>query len=142
MSKHWYVDTNASQDEIVNAFREVFFTRPTMGTRLKVWSKAAQMQSNLKWEPTGVENALVAAVMVSGGIREAVADSKRGPGSGIGTTVALAVDGDTDVRQAQLWLGDYNTFVGFNQQGDVLKSYTKQVASQLLAAGHTANAHK
>jgi hypothetical protein len=142
MAKHWYVDTNASQDEIVNAFREVFFSRPTMGTRLKVWSKAAQMQSNLKWEPTGAENALVAAVMVSGGIREAVADSKRGPGSGIGTTVALAVDGDTDVRQAQLWLGDYNTFVGFNQQGDVLKSYTKQVASQLVAAGHTANAHK
>lgn len=142
MAKHWYIDTNASRDEIVGAFREVFFVRPSMGTRLKVWSKAAQLQSNLKWEPARAENALVAAVMVSGGIKEAVADSKRGPGSGIGTTVALAVENGAEMRRAQLWLAEYNTFAGINQQGDVLKSYAKQVASKLEASGKTARAHK
>ena len=142
MATRWYIDTDASENQIVQIFRDVFFTRPSVGTRLKFWSKAAQLQSNIRWEETGAEDALVAAAMVSGGLREAAAASRRGPGSGLGTTVALAIETEQNRSQAQLWLANYNTFVGMNQQSDVIKSYTKQIAGQLVASGHQAKAHK
>jgi hypothetical protein len=142
MATRWFIDTSASKQDLVQAFGQVFFTRPSVGTRLKIWSKAAQLQSNLRWEQTAAPDALVAARMVSGGLREAVADSKRGPGSGLGTTVAMAVHPQGNGSQAQLWLANYNTAFGMNQQSDVIKSYSKQVAARLVERGHQAQAHK
>jgi hypothetical protein len=142
MATRWFIDTDASQQQLIQAFNDVFFTRPSVGTRLKVWSKAAQLQSNLRWEQAGAAGAVAAARMVSGGLREAVADSKRGPGSGLGTTVAMAVEANGSGLQAQLWLANYNTHFGLNQQGDVIKSYAKQVAANLVTNGHQARAHK
>jgi hypothetical protein len=143
MAKHWYIDSTASKDQVVAAFREVLFTRPTVAERLKFWSKAAQFPSNLRWGAGAAEGADVAAELVSGGIREAVQSSKHGGGSILGTVLAMSVDdAHGDAVQAQLWLASYNTFFGINQQSDIIKSYAKQIARNLQARGASANVHR
>lgn len=143
MAKHWYIESTASKDQVVNAFREVFFTRPTFAERLKFWSKAAQLHSNLRWGAGAADGADVAAELVSGGLREAVQSSKHGGGSIIGTVIAMSVnDADGDGTQAQLWLAAYNTHFGINQQSDIIRSYTKRIARTLQAGGESANAHR
>lgn len=142
MAKHWYIETSATAEEVQRVARSVFFTRPSLAERAKVWSKAAQLQSNIKWEEVRADGAVLAAEVVSGGMREAIGASKNGGGSMIGTTIAMSIGDNGAGRVVEMWLRDYNTFMGMNQQGDVLKSYTRQVAKALIAGGATATAHK
>lgn len=143
MAKHWFIESTASKEQVVTAFREVFFTRPTVAGRLKFWSKAAQLHSNLRWGAGAADGADIAAELVSGGLREAVQSSKHGGGSIIGTVIAMSVDdADGDAVRAELWLASYNTFFGINQQSDIIKSYAKQIARRLEVGGDSANAHR
>ncbi len=142
MAKNWVLDTSADEETVVQAFRDVFFARPSVTERLKVWSKAAQLRSNLAWEQSIADGAVIAARLVSGGLREAIASSQRGGGSGIGTTIAMSVASCEGGTTAQFWLANFNTFMGLNQQGDVLKSFTKQVASRLSDEGERASTHR
>jgi hypothetical protein len=68
--------------------------------------------------------------------------SKHGGGSIIGTTIAMAVNRDSGATQAQLWLASYNSHFGINQQGDIIRSYTKQIAARLREQGDTAEVRK
>lgn len=138
MAKNWYIDTSAGRDAVIEVARDVFFAKPSIADRLKFWSKAAQLQSNIRWEPTSVSGADLAAEVVSGGIREAVGSSRRGGGSMLGTTLALQVEARDGGSAAQLGLTSYNTFFGVNQQGDLAKSYAKQIAGGLRAKGFEA----
>lgn len=141
MAKHWYIKTSATRDEVIAAANKIFFVPPSFKDRFKL-SKAAQLQSNLRWERSGAEGADLAAIVVSGGLREAVSNTKRGPGSMLGTTVALAVSDEDDSRIVQLWLAEYNTHLWINQQADVLKSYAKQIAKELTSGGATSEVRK
>lgn len=142
MASHWYIDTDAPDDDIVAAFRDVFFTKPDLSTRLQFWSKAAQLQSNLRWESTHADGAAIAAVMVSGGMRELTNTPERGPGSELGAILALAIDAEPDVRHVQLWSPDGTKSFDFNQQADLVKSDSRQIAAKLAEYGHGASAHK
>jgi len=142
MAKTWYVETTADKSTVLTVAREVFFSKPTMGTRMKVWSKAAQLQSNIRWEPANVSGSDVAARVVSGGMRELASSGNSGTGSMIGTTIALSIQASDGGSRVTLGLAEYNTYMGLNVQSDLLKSYSKQVATALTQSGHTASASK
>ena len=134
MARNWYVATSASRDDLLSAFAEVIFVRPSFKERFKL-SKGAQLRSQQVWEQAGADGADVAAVLVRGGMREAMADSKHGGGSGLGTTIAMSVSQEQGQVMGQFWLANHNTFFGINQQGDVLKAYARLVAAKLTANG-------
>jgi hypothetical protein len=136
MARNWYVATDASRQELLGAFAQVFFERPSFKERFKL-SKGAQLRSQQVWEHTGAQGADVAAVLVRGGLREAVADSRRGTGSELGATIAMSVSQEEGRSVGQLWLANHSTFFGFNQQGDVLKAYSKLIGSKLEAMGRS-----
>ena len=54
----------------------------------------------------------------------------------------MSVAASNGTTVAQFWLASFNTFAGINQQGDVLKSFTKQVAAKLNESGASATTHK
>lgn len=143
MPKHWFIDTNADRDTALRAFSSVFFTRPAFKDRLKL-SKGAQLRSQQIWgqvRPDGDGD--IAAVLERGGMREAVASSSKGTGSQLGTTVTMAFYDEGGGRSTlELWLSYTNTFMGFSQNNDVLKAYTKLVAAELANAGFSASAKK
>ena len=145
MATRWYIETTEPQGSVTAAFADVFFERPTFGERAKFWSKKAQLRSHLRWERSGADDAAVAARLVSGGLREAAQSSKHGGGSIIGTTIVMAFqNGDLSAgtTHAQLWLAHYNTHFGFNQQGDIIRSFTKQIADRLRVSDATVRVHK
>jgi hypothetical protein len=142
MAKHWYVETSADRASVLAACHELFFIRPSISERAKFWSKGAQFRSMLVWKESHANGADLAAAVVSGGMREALSASRNGPGSMLGTTIAVKVENVGETRRVQLWLAEYPTFVGIATQGDVLKSYAKQLASKLVARGVAAEAHK
>lgn len=143
MAKNWFVDTSADREVVLKAAADLFFTKPDLGTRMKFWSKAAQLQSNIRWSEASVAGADLAASVVSGGLREVAGASKHGGGSMIGTTIGLRVEpAATSGSTVQFSLTSYNTFFGVNQQGDLVKSYAKQLAALLSAAGHSTSASR
>jgi hypothetical protein len=145
MATRWYIETVEPESSVTAAFADVFFERPSFGERAKFWSRKAQLRSNLRWERSDAADAVIAARLVSGGIREAAQSSKRGGGSIIGTTIAMAFgDGDdtTGITHAQLWLAHYNTYFGMNQQGDIIRLFTKQIADRLRDSDGTVRVHK
>lgn len=141
VSKHWYISTNASRDDALAAFSHVFFTRPQLKERFKL-SKRAQLRSQQTWGRASAPDADIAAILESGGLREAIADSRRGPGSALGSIISMAFQNGSPTNEVQLWLAVTNTFVGFSQNNDVLKAYTKLVVDQLAERGFSATASK
>jgi hypothetical protein len=140
MASHYQIRTSAPPEEVRRVFSQVFFTRPKFTARFNP-TKTAQLQSNLKWKATTEPDADMAAELVSGGLREAVSDSRNGTGSIIGMRIALALEPGTPTV-GQIWLANYRTFLGFNTVGDILKSYSRQVERGLIGTGVTAEVRK
>ena len=136
MAKHWYVTTTASKEEALAAFARIFFTRPQMKERFKL-SKGAQLRSQQTWGQASAPNADVAAVLERGGIREAISDSRHGPGSALGSIIAMRCSQDSEGQVLELWLANTNTFLGMSQNNDVLKAYARLISDDLASRGHT-----
>lgn len=136
MAQRYYIRTSAGRGEFLSAFGRLLLTRPTLKERF-VLSKVAQLRSNLTWTRHTVPGADVAARLVTGGLNEAISSSRIGPGSLIGTVIALSVEAAGSGSTGQLWLAGYPTFFGMNQMGGVLKAYAKGIAKDLEAGGAT-----
>jgi hypothetical protein len=142
VATHWYVDTDASDHHIESAFRTVFLTRPSFFERFKFYDPSAQLRSNIAWKAAHVAGADHAACIVSGGLREMASNTRSGPGSVVGTTIALKIHDEDSSRAAQLWLANHPTFIGLNTVGDLLRRFSKMLARELQRQGHSARAHK
>jgi len=134
MAKHHYIDTSADRPQVLAAFDQAFLTRPAFKERFTL-SKKGQLRSSLVWERQSVPGADIAARLVAGGLREMMAASRNGPGSQIGTVIALSVEPSGTGSVGELWLADYPTFMGMNQMGDVLKAYAKLMEDALERGG-------
>ena len=132
MAKQYSFTTRASEGQVVQAFEQVFYTRPGFMARFKP-SPFAQMHSNLKWRPSGGPGALRAAEIESGGLTEMQATGKHGTGSIIGTTVGLGIEGVGGQNEVSLWLVSYPTYIGINTVGGIVKKYGRAISRQLEA---------
>lgn len=143
MATHYNVVTNASRDQLVEAFNATFFQRPGWKNRFTL-SRKAQALSNYTWKPASVPGAVAGASIIKGGIAEFAAKSKYGGGANtvLGTTVGLSVEDRGHERVGQLFQAEYARVMFINMTGEVVKAYAQAMCDQLNSMGQSAIASR
>jgi hypothetical protein len=131
------VKTNATQEDVVRAFRLAFLTRPTIADHFKP-TPLAHFRSMMTWETTQVMSAVVAVKLVEVSLHRTVEDAENWRHE-VGETIALdyqpASDGGAEVR---IWVDSEPMEYGVDVPNPLLiHTYCHEIFGQLKAAGAT-----
>jgi hypothetical protein len=126
--------TNASQNDVVRAFKESFFEPPGLSDHFKP-TPIAHFRSQMTWSPTQVMDSAVAAKLVQVNFNRTLEDLDHYR-SETGETIALAYDESAEGATVRIWVDREPMIVGHDVTNPlVFHSYAQDIFSRLQQDG-------
>jgi hypothetical protein len=128
--------TNASEADVVKAFRSAFFTPPTIGDYFKP-TPLGHFRSVLRWAPTDVISAAAGAKLESVSFTRRLEDAQHWR-SEVGETIGVEVEPGAQGASVRLWVDNEPMIAGVDVPSPlVLWTYAHEIGSLLKEAGFT-----
>jgi hypothetical protein len=138
MDNQVLVRTNASEDDVVKAFKKAFFTPPTLADHFKP-TPAAHFRSQMTWRGTDVIGSTTAAKLTAVNLNRTIEDYDNWRHE-VGETIALSYDTDAagDGGAVKIWIDARPMVYGIDRNSPlVLQTYAHEIFGELAKAGFT-----